>query len=67
MNSMDELFRIVLVLCHTQRTDNEVTCRGQGLVEYAMIISFVAIVVLVVLVLFGPAVGNMFSNVISNI
>jgi len=40
---------------------------GQGLVEYAMIIILVAIVVMLLLLLLGPAVGNMFSNIISNI
>ena len=37
---------------------------GQGLVEYALILVLVAIVVLVILTLVGPAVGNMFSNII---
>ena len=41
--------------------------RGQGLVEYAMILILVAIVVMVVLVLLGPSVGNMFSNIVQNI
>ncbi len=40
---------------------------GQGLVEYALILAFVAIVVLVVVALVGPAVGNMYSSVISQI
>jgi pilus assembly protein Flp/PilA len=40
---------------------------GQGLVEYALIIMLVAIIVIVILALMGPAVGNMFSNVVSNI
>lgn len=40
--------------------------RGQGLVEYAVIITLVAIIVVVILALFGAAVGNMFSNVIAN-
>lgn len=40
---------------------------GQGLVEYAMVLMLVAIVVIVVLALLGPAVGNMFSNVVSGI
>ena len=39
--------------------------KGQGFVEYALIISFVVIVVIVILYLLGPAVGNMFSNVVS--
>ncbi|MDX9849235.1 MAG: pilus assembly protein [Anaerolineaceae bacterium] len=37
---------------------------GQGLLEYALIISIVAVIVIVVLYLIGPAVGNMFSNII---
>ena len=36
---------------------------GQGLVEYALILIMVAIVVIVILALFGPAVGNIFSNI----
>jgi pilus assembly protein Flp/PilA len=38
---------------------------GQGLVEYALILVLVAIVVIVVLALLGPAVGNIFSNIVS--
>jgi len=38
--------------------------KGQGLVEYALILVFVAIVVIVVLALLGPAIGEVFSNVI---
>ncbi|GAB4499094.1 MAG: hypothetical protein OHK0052_13500 [Anaerolineales bacterium] len=41
--------------------------RGQGLMEYAMIIALVAIIVLVILALLGPTIGNMFSNVIVNL
>jgi pilus assembly protein Flp/PilA len=41
--------------------------KGQGLVEYALILVMVAIVVIVVLALLGPAVGNIFSNLISQI
>lgn len=40
---------------------------GQGLVEYALILILVAIIVLVILALLGPAVGNMFSNVVEGI
>jgi pilus assembly protein Flp/PilA len=40
---------------------------GQGLVEYALILALVAIIVIVILALLGPAVGNMFSNVVHNI
>ena len=41
--------------------------RGQGMVEYALVLILVALVVIVILALFGPAIGNMFSNVVSNI
>jgi pilus assembly protein Flp/PilA len=37
---------------------------GQGLVEYALIILFIAIVVVAVLLLFGPALGNLYSTVV---
>ncbi len=37
---------------------------GQGLVEYALILVLVAVVIIIVLALFGPAVANMFSEVI---
>ena len=36
---------------------------GQGLVEYALILVLVAIVVIVVLTLLGPAIGNIFSQI----
>ena len=37
--------------------------RGQGLVEYAMILAFVAIVVIAALMLMGPMIGNVFSTI----
>lgn len=36
---------------------------GQGLVEYAMVIGLVAVVIVAILTVFGPQVGNMFSRV----
>jgi pilus assembly protein Flp/PilA len=41
--------------------------KGQGLVEYALILVLVAVVVIVVLAILGPTVGNMFSNIITAI
>jgi len=41
--------------------------KGQGLVEYALILVLVAIVVIVILALLGPAIGQVFSNLISQI
>ena len=36
---------------------------GQGLVEYALILFLVAVVVIAILVLLGPQIGNIFSAV----
>jgi len=41
--------------------------QGQGLLEYAMLLILVALIVIVLLVIFGRGIGNMFSNIISNI
>jgi pilus assembly protein Flp/PilA len=38
---------------------------GQGLVEYALILVLVAIVVIAILILVGPAVGNVFSQIVN--
>ena len=38
--------------------------RGQGLVEYALILVLVGVVVIVILSLLGPAIGNIFSNIV---
>ncbi len=38
---------------------------GQGLVEYALILVLVAIVVIAILLLLGPVVGNVFSNIVT--
>ena len=40
---------------------------GQGLVEYALILVLVALVVIVVLSLLGPSIGNVFSNVVDKL
>ena len=41
--------------------------RGQGLVEYAIILAFVAIVVISVVRLLGPQLGNTFSAIASSV
>jgi pilus assembly protein Flp/PilA len=41
--------------------------KGQGLVEYAFILVLVAIVVFVALLILGPAMGNIFSNINSSL
>ena len=37
--------------------------KGQGLVEYAIILALVAIVVIAVMRLLGPKIGNTFSTI----
>ncbi len=37
--------------------------KGQGLVEYALILVLVAMVVIAVLLLLGPVIGNAFSRI----
>jgi len=37
--------------------------KGQGLVEYALILVLVAIVVIAALTLLGPVIGNIFSSI----
>jgi len=37
--------------------------KGQGLVEYALILVLVAVVVIAVLTLLGPIIGNVFSDI----
>jgi pilus assembly protein Flp/PilA len=41
--------------------------RGQGLVEYAIILVFVAIVVIALVRMLGPKIGNIFSTVNSSL
>lgn len=36
---------------------------GQGLVEYALILVLVALVVIAILAIIGPEIGNVFSRV----
>jgi pilus assembly protein Flp/PilA len=40
---------------------------GQGLLEYGLVIVLAAIVVVAILLLLGPAIGNLYSNVIDAI
>jgi len=40
--------------------------KGQGLVEYALILVLVAVVVIAILLLLGPIIGNVFSNIVVN-
>ena len=41
--------------------------KGQGLIEYALILVLIAVVVIVVLRLLGPKIGGVFSKVNSSL
>jgi pilus assembly protein Flp/PilA len=38
--------------------------KGQGLVEYALVLVLVAVVVIAILSLLGPQIGNVFSRIV---
>ena len=40
---------------------------GQGLVEYALILVLVAVVVIGVLTILGPAIGDIFSSILNTV
>ncbi len=40
--------------------------KGQGLLEYVMILILVAVFVILAVRLFGHSTGNLFSNVVTN-
>lgn len=40
---------------------------GQGLVEYALVLLLVALAVIVILALLGPAISNMYTTVVNSI
>jgi pilus assembly protein Flp/PilA len=41
--------------------------KGQGLVEYALILVLVAIVVIAALMILGPIIGNVFTTINSSL
>jgi pilus assembly protein Flp/PilA len=40
---------------------------GQGLVEYALVLVLVAVVVIAILTLLGPQIGNVFSRIVDGL
>jgi pilus assembly protein Flp/PilA len=54
-----ELTRRIRELITRARSNEE----GQGMVEYAMILVFIAVLVILVLAFIGQQVNNVFSNV----
>ncbi|MGB2895165.1 MAG: pilus assembly protein [Anaerolineales bacterium] len=45
--------------------DRENSQRGQGLLEYGMLIILVAVLVIVVITFLGPSTGNLFSDAVT--
>jgi pilus assembly protein Flp/PilA len=59
-------FPVILYLDEGEADGKEVRVdmKAQGLVEYALILVFVAIVVVAVLAALGPTLGNTYSEII---
>jgi Flp pilus assembly pilin Flp len=41
--------------------------RGQGLIEYALIIALVAVLAITALIVFGPTVGDLLSSITGSV
>lgn len=56
---LNELRRIIIRVLKNEK--------GQGMVEYALIIGLVAIVVIATLILLGPAIGQKFTDITNSL
>ena len=52
----------VLNMIHLPPPEDE---EGQGLVEYALILVFVAVVLILLLTILGPGIRNVYQNIIN--
>jgi pilus assembly protein Flp/PilA len=50
-----------------KKVQHEQLYAGQGLIEYAMIIVLIAVVVMLILITLGPAIGNIYSTIVASI
>ena len=55
----------VVVVNFSKRRSTKSNQRGQGMVEYALILVLVSIVVIVILLTMGNQIQNVFSNVVA--
>ena len=53
------------VVSFSKRLSEKSGQRGQGMVEYALILVLVSIVVIVILITMGNQIANVFSNVVA--
>lgn len=71
MQQADALATIKRVSADIEKMESEMLYLlpedGQGIVEYALILVFVAVAVIVILALLGPAIGNVFSTIYESI
>ena len=56
-----------LILSAITTEEHNASETGQGLIEYALILILVAVTVVALLVIMGPAMGNIYSNILSAI
>lgn len=49
-----------------RRALNRLTC-GQGLVEYALILVFVAVVLIAILTVLGPGLTEIYANIVDHL
>lgn len=49
---------------NSSNDDYQTAQSGQGLVEYALILILVAVAVVALLIILGPAIGNMYQNIL---
>lgn len=54
-----------MVVNFSKRRSTKSNQRGQGMVEYALILVLVSIVVIVILLTMGNQINNVFSNVVA--
>lgn len=64
----DVLYQVVnRVSVALKASHGERRSRGQGLVEYALIIALIAIVVIAALLILGPRIASVFNNISSTL
>ena len=54
-------------LIHWLRQHHHRNPSGQGMVEYALILIFVAVVMILIITILAPGVGNIYSNIVETL
>lgn len=58
------MIQFILGFLQDRSQPDEEDSAGQGLLEYALLLMLVAMVVLVLVIVFGGSVGTLFSNIV---